>query len=343
MAPNATQRNTFRRARETSQISILETDSEDGGDTIMAYSGRSRQSSRSSGSGRRARGSHSSHGSDEGTAALREWSELLERPTNADGTPVYDSVTVYIVRHACEVGADYEDVHLLYAGRYGGDPTDDAAVTQAVFADIDGVQGELAVGKENAGSARFLERLRGEGRAYDPATQMQIHRTPRQQERQDALLARDILLGRAEQATALDISTTHESLSAAIGRPPILADPYKRSLLAEWIDDYKGLLRRLDELRAGTKLVLAKRMREKAFVRRMREQGWQGNFLVEEPESDGEGVGADVLIAWGVDEEIENAMRGTGALVLGFRDSDDEDEDEDEGDEEEGEDDEGWW
>ncbi|KAJ6259260.1 hypothetical protein Dda_6159 [Drechslerella dactyloides] len=261
-----------------------------------------------------------------------QWPGQAQPATTAHGTHTHESTTVYIIRHACEVGADYDDVHELYATRYGGDPRDDDAVRTAVLADIREVIVETASGRGRGARGRgrrgggrgrylrYLEHLKQECRVYSSADKPQIGRTPRQQQRHDALLARDTRISRAEQATDLDISYAHAAL-AALGRRSttirIRSDPAKHALLTEAYADQAMLYRRLNELHDATKEILAKRMREKAAARRMREEGWQGAFLVEEGDSADEGGRAGGLAPWGVDDEIENALKGTGALALG--------------------------
>ncbi|KAF3923981.1 hypothetical protein ABW21_db0202068 [Orbilia brochopaga] len=323
-------------SRLSQTLSPEPSDQDIGTSTIMGYSGQSRKGDpyptdslpglpfpTRKPSRKRGKGAHRWAG--DGTAP--QWSGQVQPAFVAEGKPAYFSSTDYIVRHACELAADYEDVHELYARRYGGDPHDDEAVRKAIFADIAGVMAETSGGK--ARDKRYLEQLKQDGIAYSSTERPQIGRTTRQHQRHLALLARDDRISRAERATEVDIGCTHDSLAALKRRGGAYrTDPHKHRLLAECYADQSRLYHRLDELHTATKEILEKRMREKAAAQKMREQGWQGAFLVDEGDSADEGTGMGVggLMPWGVDDEIGNALKGTGAIVLGFADSEDDDE-----------------
>ncbi|KAF3901524.1 hypothetical protein ABW20_dc0110354 [Dactylellina cionopaga] len=260
--------------------------------------------------------------------------------------------TAYILQHAFDVGADYDDIHQLYAKRYGGDVNDDDAVQAAFLKDVAKILSEeqrnnwsnemdaLNPGQSNLKVRRraadeemsmFLERLRRESNRYRTHQKTHHLRTPKQQIRYEATQKLDMQLSQAEKATTIEISIMQRGLDALEASGEYAHHTWKRDLVQGIYEDLRILENRLEELKEATKGILEKRVREKEFVAKMRDQGWEGAIYIDEEEEDhdevrfGDGK-KKLFMAWGVEDSIEAALKGIGALVIGYVDSESDEE-----------------
>ncbi|EWC45347.1 hypothetical protein DRE_00746 [Drechslerella stenobrocha 248] len=261
------------------------------------------------------------------STAPYSWREAELATAPGRGRGRYDSKTAYILWQAHLYCADYDDIHELYATRYGGNEENEKTVRRAILKDVKGMIGPAA--KERmAGTVfqKYLAWVREESQSYCHARDKpRIGRTPRQHERYEALNEHDRRLGRAERATYLDIQYSEERSVALKDTNNACKNPERlKTAIAKCDAELNRLLHRQGVLREATRDVLLKRGREKKAVEWMKRQGWRGNFLVEEQEEEeaGEGEGGEV------EKGIQAAMKGIGALVLGFVDSEDDTEEE---------------
>ncbi|KAK6544541.1 hypothetical protein TWF694_001231 [Orbilia ellipsospora] len=273
---------------------------------------------------------HTQNQDDDDKDGMQQTSELLQ-----DG---YESPTSYMILLGFELGAEYEDLHTLFARRYGGDPHNHEAIQKAVLKDMKKYlivlakwvvtisEPPLNSNDAKAEMAKYFEKLKNGAEKYFTRTKPRIPRTSKLRRRYKLNHRFNKKLSRAERATEAEIAMMETSIGA-LGRSSLYYTKDK-ALMCEVYDDFEKLEERAEFLRKATKKVLKRIMKHRKWIAKLAEGG-EDDMTAAEEVDDTDDMEEQIrrrggTVMWGVDEAIEAAMKGGGALDLGFISSEDE-------------------
>ncbi|KAK6531228.1 hypothetical protein TWF281_008051 [Arthrobotrys megalospora] len=283
---------------------------------------------------------------------------------NTDLTENIDfrSWTLYILHHAYDVGADYEDVHDVYDRRYGGEEGNAMAASWAIMDDaqylLDGKDegehkavggiGGYGVGK-NGKLTEDMKKVLREYMAkanelqYRNRTKTEISRALLKQPRWKTLQKRDKRLAWAESCTKFTASQMENGLASLEATGRYKKNPEKVKGVQGLYKHLKGVKERLETFKKETRKILDEMTRERAVVSVMlsgEATGSKMEIIREEEDDD-----ADLVVFKGkggkggldigklekekarlkLEAVIEAAMKSPAALCLGYVDSDEDD------------------
>ncbi|EPS36017.1 hypothetical protein H072_10466 [Dactylellina haptotyla CBS 200.50] len=261
-----------------------------------------------------------------------------------------ERTTGYILKYAFELGAGYDEVHKVYARRYNGDENNEEGVRDAIIQDTAnlteddlsrwagmiahkaGVDNDWKQGVEVGYQAfikdnikRFLEGLglaardkvfMGGTERDDAEGGKKSHRR-----RDKGMREYDGRLGRAEKATFVEICLLESGLVALEKTGKYKGNKKREIKVTEIYNDLVRLEDRLEELRGATRDVL-----ENYVAERNRREGTRGFCARGVTHLKNNSQSSGGIPGWGVEDSIESALSGVGALVLGYIDSEDDGE-----------------
>ncbi|KAF3929232.1 hypothetical protein AA313_de0204758 [Arthrobotrys entomopaga] len=265
-------------------------------------------------------------------------------------TDGYQSATSYIILLAFDLGAEYEDVHQLYARRYGGDNHDHEAIQKAVLCDVkgfimvlvksaatstDSVQ-EGINGNEDPiiEMAKFLQKLRKGAKQFFTRSKLRIPRTSKLRLRYKINHNFNKKLSRAERSTAAELAILESGFESLELARSYCYDDEQQRLMCEVYNDILELDKRMEVLRKATGDVLKRMIKHRIWIAKLADGG-EDDMTAAEEVDDMDDMEWEIrkrggALEWSVDEAISVARKGGGALAVGFIDSEDEDGEEEE-------------
>ncbi|KAK6356272.1 hypothetical protein TWF718_000641 [Orbilia javanica] len=267
---------------------------------------------------------------------------------------VFKSCTLYILHHAYDVGAGYEDVHQVYARRYGGEEKADGEVVRAILKDAQyllaekfeesdlvagGINGSgiLKNGKLDERIKRLMREFVTEAKNFLPRRTTLLSVTLLDQPEWKALQKRDIKFSQAEKCTDLEIEIMESGLTT-------LEDTGRYKKRNDKVRGVEGLHQHLKQLRERqtkfrreTKKILDEMTRQRTIMY-VRLSGGSGVITgstvvdvkgaqekIKGLEKRADGLKLSEAHKLDLETDVESAMAGPGALGLGFIDSEDDD------------------
>ncbi|KAF3308208.1 hypothetical protein TWF173_001621 [Orbilia oligospora] len=266
----------------------------------------------------------------------------------------FKSCTLYILHHAYDVGAEYEDVHQVYARRYGGEEKAAEEVIKAVLKDAKyllaekyeesdmvaggiGGSGILKHKKLNEKMKKLLNEFLTEAKRFFPRRVNQVTLGLREQADWQAIQKRDIKFSQAEKCTDIEIEIMEAGLSTLENTGRYKKKEEKIRGIQGLHQHLKELRERQSKLRRETKKILDEMTRQRAamFVRCSSNSGIVTGSTMTYVDEAGEQM-TSLLKKYrakpneqqnqlDLEAIVETAMKGPGALTLGLIDSEDDD------------------
>ncbi|KAK6515347.1 hypothetical protein TWF506_007689 [Arthrobotrys conoides] len=281
--------------------------------------------------------------------------ELAESSAATKGEP-FKSCTLYILHHAYDVGAEYEDVHQVYARRYGGDEKATEEVAKAILKDAKyllaekygeddlvaggiGGSGILRDKRLNERMKRLMNEFVAEARKFPHRLVNQVTLGLREQDNWGVIQQRDIKFSQAEKCTDIEIEIMEIGLATLENTGKYKKNDDKVRGVQGLHLHLKNLRERQAKFRRETKKILDEMTRQRAvmFVRCSSNSGIDtGSAMVYVDEAKEQMASLPKGKAYmkpnqkhnesDLEANVEIAMKGPGALDLGLIDSEDDDD-----------------